>query len=206
MEKLVGHFGKMLLEEIQQFQEKHEIAGADDMVGADQPYRTSVGMHQDYIWDLPIGTESWISNLPGQTHQEEIEPLDKTVNFKKAKVVLVEQNAWRSHHQKESSTSCIKLRIRGRDCIPGFRGKVVAFWRKVVDNRFSRASSKTMSHWSRSSKRSSNSNSSADSKSINSKLKGKINFPKLLAQEAFLEKQQQIENEIEKLKIQEKNC
>ena len=49
MEKLVGHFGKMLLEEIQQFQEKHEIVGADDMVGADQPYRTSVGMHQDYI-------------------------------------------------------------------------------------------------------------------------------------------------------------
>ena len=62
-----------------------------------------------------------------------------------------------------------------------------------------------MSHSSRSSKRNSNSNSSADSKSINSKLKGKINFAKLLAQEAFLEKQQQIENEVEKLRIQEKN-
>ena len=144
------------------------------MVGADQPYRASVGMHQDYIWDPPIGTERWISNLPGQTHREEIEPLEKTVNFKKAKLVLVEQNAWRSHHQKEASTSCIKLRIRDRDCISGFRGKGVAFWQKVVDKRFSKASSKTMSHSSRSSKRSSNSNSSADPKSINSKLKNCI--------------------------------
>ena len=46
----------MPLQEIQQFQEKHEIAGADNIVGADQPYPASVRMHQGNIWDLPNDT------------------------------------------------------------------------------------------------------------------------------------------------------
>ena len=31
---------------MQEFQEKHEVAGADDIVGTDQPDKASVGMHQ----------------------------------------------------------------------------------------------------------------------------------------------------------------
>ena len=43
----------MSLQEMQQFQEKHEIARADDIVGTDQPHTASVGMHQGNARDLP---------------------------------------------------------------------------------------------------------------------------------------------------------
>ena len=50
---------------------------------------------------------------------------NKTVKFKKAKVVLAEDKDWRNYHRKEGNTNCLTLRIRGRDCIVDFWGKMV---------------------------------------------------------------------------------
>ena len=46
----------MSLQEMQQFQEKHEVAGANDVVGTDQPHKASVGDARD----LPDDTKTWI--------------------------------------------------------------------------------------------------------------------------------------------------
>ena len=43
----------MSLQEMQQFQGKHEVARADDVVGTDQPHTASVGMNQGKARDLP---------------------------------------------------------------------------------------------------------------------------------------------------------
>ena len=43
----------MSLQEMQQFQEKHKLARADDTIGIYQPHTTSVGMHQGNVGDLP---------------------------------------------------------------------------------------------------------------------------------------------------------
>ena len=43
----------MSLQELQQFQEKREVAGADDRIGIDEPPKASVGMHQSNARDLP---------------------------------------------------------------------------------------------------------------------------------------------------------
>ena len=67
---------------MQEFQEKHEVAGADDIVGTDQPDKASVGMHQGNAKDIPDDTQRWIWNLPGGIHQQELGLLDKTVKFK----------------------------------------------------------------------------------------------------------------------------
>ena len=61
----------MSLQEIQQFQEKQEVARADDIVGTDQPHTASVGMNQGNARDLPDETQRWISNFPGEIHQQE---------------------------------------------------------------------------------------------------------------------------------------
>ena len=55
---------------MQQFQEKHEVARADDMVGTDQPHAASVRMHEGNAGDLQDDIQGWISNLPGGTHQQ----------------------------------------------------------------------------------------------------------------------------------------
>ena len=47
----------MSLQEMQQFQEKHEVARADDIVGTDKPHASSVGMHQGNARDLPDDTQ-----------------------------------------------------------------------------------------------------------------------------------------------------
>ena len=47
----------MSLQEKQQFQDKHEVVRADDIVGADQPLTASVGMHQSNVRDFPDGTQ-----------------------------------------------------------------------------------------------------------------------------------------------------
>ena len=47
----------MFLQEMKQFQEKHEVARADDIVGTDQPYTVSVGMHQVNVRDFPDDTQ-----------------------------------------------------------------------------------------------------------------------------------------------------
>ena len=47
----------MSLGEMQQFQEKHEVARGDDIVGTDQPDTASVGMHQGNARDLPDDTQ-----------------------------------------------------------------------------------------------------------------------------------------------------
>ena len=60
----------------------------------------------------------------------------------------------------------------------------------------------TKSHSSRSSRRSSKSNSSGSSKS--DRIEGKVKLAELLAQEAFFEKHQQIQNEAQRLRMQEK--
>ena len=62
----------MSLQEMQQFQEKHKVAGADDIVGTDQPHKASVGTHQGNAIYLPDNTQRWISNLPGGIHQQEL--------------------------------------------------------------------------------------------------------------------------------------
>ena len=62
---------KMSLQEMQQFQEKHKAARADDIVGTDQQHTSSVGMHQGNARDLPDNTQRWRSKLPGGIHQQE---------------------------------------------------------------------------------------------------------------------------------------
>ena len=49
---------------MQWFQEKHEVARANDIVVTDQPHRASVGMHQGNVRHLPDNTKRWMSNLP----------------------------------------------------------------------------------------------------------------------------------------------
>ena len=77
-------------------------------------------------------------------------------------------------------------------------------WLKETNenDRCSKASSKTKSHSSKSSRRSSKASSSGSSKS--DRIKGKVKLAELLAQEAFFEKRQQIENEAQRLRMQEK--
>ena len=70
------------------------------------------------------------------------------------------------------------------------------------DDRCSQASSKTKSQSSRSSRRSSKSNSSGSSKS--DRIERKVKLAELLAQEAFFEERQQVENEAQKLRMEEK--
>ena len=60
----------------------------------------------------------------------------------------------------------------------------------------------TKSHSSRSSRRSSKSNSSGSSKS--DRIERKVKLAELLAQEDFFEKRQLVENEAQRLRIQEK--
>ena len=84
-----------------------------------------------------------------------------------------------------------------------FKRKVHSWLKETnEDDRCSKASSKTKSHSSRSSRRSSKSNSSGSSKS--DRIEGKVKLAELLAQEAFFEKRQQVENEAQRLKMQEK--
>ena len=45
---------------MQEFQKKHEAAGADDIVGTDQPDKASVGMHQGNAKDIPDDTQTLI--------------------------------------------------------------------------------------------------------------------------------------------------
>ena len=61
---------------------------------------------------------------------------------------------------------------------------------------------KQKSHSSKSSRRSSKSSSSSSSKS--DRIEEKVKLAELLAQEAFFEKCQQIENEAQRLRMQEK--
>ena len=65
----------MFLQEIQQFQEKHDVSRADDIVGTNQPHTASVRMHQRNARDLPDDTQRWMSNLPGGIHQQELDLL-----------------------------------------------------------------------------------------------------------------------------------
>ena len=57
----------MSLPDIQQFQEKHKVARADDKVGTDQPHTASVGMHQGNARDLPDDTLTEISEWDTST-------------------------------------------------------------------------------------------------------------------------------------------
>ena len=77
---------------------------------------------------------------------------------------------------------------------------VFNFKRKV--HRFSKSSSKTKSHSSKSLRRISKSSTLGSSKS--DKIEGKVKLADLLAQEAFFEKHQQVENEAPRLRMQEK--
>ena len=77
----------MSLQEMQQFQEKHKVARADDIIGTDQPPKASVKMHQGNAHgeiqnsipchgrDLPDDTQRWISNLLGRIHQQDLDLL-----------------------------------------------------------------------------------------------------------------------------------
>ena len=65
----------MSLQETQQFQEKHEVARADDIVGTDRPHTASAGMHQGNARNLPHDTQRLIPNLPGGIYQQELDQL-----------------------------------------------------------------------------------------------------------------------------------
>ena len=58
----------MSLQEMQQFQEKHQVARADDIVGTDQLDTTLVRIHQGNARDLSDDTQKWISNVSGGIH------------------------------------------------------------------------------------------------------------------------------------------
>ena len=89
------------------------------------------------------------------------------------------------------------------EVIFNFKRKVNSWLKETNgDDRCSKASSKTKSHSSRSSRRSSKSNSSGSSKS--DRIEEKIELAELLAQEAFSQKRQQVENEAQRLRMQEK--
>ena len=91
------------------------------------------------------------------------------------------------------------------EMIFNFKRKVHSWLKEInEDDRCSKASSKTKSCSSRSSRRSSKSNSSASSKS--DRIEGIVKLAKLLAQEAFFEKCQKVENEVQRLKAKNKNC
>ena len=89
------------------------------------------------------------------------------------------------------------------EMIFNFRRKVHSWLKETKkDDSCSKVSSKTKSHSSRSSRRSSKSNSSGNSKS--DKIEGKVKVAELLAQEAFFKKHQQVENEVQRLRMLEK--
>ena len=89
------------------------------------------------------------------------------------------------------------------EMILNFKRKVHSWLKETNENdRCSKASSKTKSHSSKSSRRSSKASSSGSSKS--DRIKGKVKLAELLAQEAFFEKRQQIQNETQRLRMQEK--
>ena len=70
------------------------------------------------------------------------------------------------------------------------------------DERCSKASSKTRSHSSRSSRWSSKSNNSGSCRS--DRIEGKVKLAELLEHEAFFEKHQQVENKAQRMRMQEK--
>ena len=260
----------MSLQEMQQFQEKHEVAGADDIIGTDQPPKASVGMHQGNARDLPDDTQRWISNLPGGIHQQELHLLRQNSKVQESQSSFgrgqrVKKPSSKGRECKLSQIKDKRQRLYSRllrkscaieDLLYSSKNKVTVeeelaqfndvlklvvaaheeckqymeedqinnsdewldevdemifnFKRKVhswlketnEDDRCSKASSKTKSHSSRSSRRSSKSNSSGSSKS--DRIEGKVKLAELLAQEAFFEKRQQVENEAQRLKMQEK--
>ena len=89
------------------------------------------------------------------------------------------------------------------EMIFNFKRKVHSWLRETnEDDRCSKASSKAKTHSSKSSRRSSKLSSSGSSKS--DRIEGKVKLAELLAQEAFFEKRQQIENEAQRRRMQEK--
>ena len=89
------------------------------------------------------------------------------------------------------------------EMIFNFKRKVHSWFKETnEDDRCLKASSKTKSHSSRSSRRSSKSKRSGSSKS--DRIERKLKLAELLAQEAFSEKRQQVENEAQRLRMQEK--
>ena len=47
------------------------------------------------------------------------------MKFRKAEVVLAEKKVRRNHRQKEENKNCLRLCIRGKECILNFSRKVV---------------------------------------------------------------------------------
>ena len=89
------------------------------------------------------------------------------------------------------------------EMIFNFKRKVHSWLKETnEDDRCSKASSRTKSHSSRSSRKSSKSNNSGSFKS--DRIEGKGKLAELLALESFLENRQEIENEAQGLKMQEK--
>ena len=89
------------------------------------------------------------------------------------------------------------------EMIFNFKRKVHSWLKETNENdRCSKASSKTKSHSSKSSRRSAKSSSSGSSKS--DRIEGKVKLAELLAQEAFFEKREQVENKHQRLRMPEK--
>ena len=88
------------------------------------------------------------------------------------------------------------------EMIFNFKRNLHSWLKETNENdRCSKALSKTKSHSSRSSRRRSKTNSSGSSKS--DKIERKVKLAELLAQEAFFEKCQQVENEAQRLRMRE---
>ena len=260
----------MSLQEMQQFQEKHEVARADDIVGTDQAHTASVGMHQGNARDLPDDTQRWISNLLGRIHQQELDllrqnsevqesqssfgrgqrvkkPSSKGREYKlsqikdkrqrlysrllrksgaiedlfyssKNKVAVEEELAQfndilklvvavheecKQYMEEEEINNSDEWFDEVDETIFNSKRKVHSWLKETNENdRCSKASSKTKSHSSKSSRRSSKLSHSGGSKS--DKIEEKVKLAELLAQEAFFEKSQEVENEAQRLRIEEK--
>ena len=104
----------MYLQEMRQFQEKHKVGRADDIVGTDQPHTASVGMC------LPDDTQRWISNLPHGIHQQELDLLRQNSEVQESKSSFGRGQRAKKQSSKGREYKLSRSRIGRRDCILDF--------------------------------------------------------------------------------------
>ena len=119
------------------------------------------------------------------------------------KLVVAAHKEWKQYMEEEEINNSDKWLDEVDEMIFNFKRKVHSWLKETNEHdRCSKDSSKTKSQSSKSSRRSSKSSSSGRSES--DRIEGKVKLAELLAQEAFFEKCQQVENEAQRLRMQEK--
>ena len=119
------------------------------------------------------------------------------------KLVVAAHEECKQYMEEEGMNNSDKWLDEVDEMIFNFKRKV-HFWLKETnkDDKCLKASSEAKSHSSRASRRSSKSNSSGSSKS--DRIERKVKPAELLVQEVFFEKHQLVQNEAQRLRIQEK--